>query len=701
MLRSAALVLLLTLAAPATAARAQGPADDPSTPLVYVFVLDAFDRDWLEAGRAPFLSRLLAGQEGAATTNWRESRAVMVAETNPNHVAMATGAFADTSGIPGNAFAVYGDAAKKACGGDTTGPAPEAVDGETGTCAVAESFFTTAARDARITTAGVFGKPKLAQIFSTRRVAPDRYDADHLWSPCDPRDRNDFCDPSVAARPNDGYSVDDSDVMDEVLRTIDEGVGPQRRRPNLTFVNFPQVDAAGHGFGTDTGAYATAIELADTEVRRFVEHQKRLGLWSRTVLFVVSDHSMDSTPQKTNLDLAFRQAGIPTSSYLVQGNGSLDMVYLRDRGAADAPALLKRMRQVALAQSAVDEALYRLPNPADGGEAATLDAVHPGWRVAGERTGDLVVTHRPNGAFTDSNNPLVGNHGGPQTTDNIFFVTAGGGQVRQQALDGERGPRFDDTLLNPQQAQNVDVAPTVLSLLGLPIPATNEGRVLAEAFTAQAPGNVPASAVPGCSPVTGMRDVAVRVRRRRIELRAGRTSAARGVVRADLFRQSAGRDVLGNRRVDRAAVRRGRARLHVRGDGYYVLRLRVKLRTGRTEVRRIALRRRGGRLTVLPRYDRTRPCALLKAAKLERPVFGGRRPRALGISFRLRESARVTVTVKRGRRLVRRFAVRTRRPGLHRLRLAAEPRRRADHLVRIEAVGGGGRDVVTLTARRL
>ena len=38
----------------------------------------------------------------------------MVAETNPNHVAMATGAFGDRSGIPGNAFAVYDEASKAA-----------------------------------------------------------------------------------------------------------------------------------------------------------------------------------------------------------------------------------------------------------------------------------------------------------------------------------------------------------------------------------------------------------------------------------------------------------------------------------------------------------------------------------------------------------------------------------------------------------
>ena len=53
------------------------------------------------------------------------------------------------------------------------------------------------------------------------------------------------------------------------------------------------------------------------------------------------------------------------------------------------------MRKRALATDGVNEALYREPNPEDGGDAHTLDGAHPGWRLAGGRTGDLFVTHDP------------------------------------------------------------------------------------------------------------------------------------------------------------------------------------------------------------------------------------------------------------------------------------------------------------------
>jgi hypothetical protein len=61
--------------------------------------------------------------------------------------------------------------------------------------------------------------------------------------------------------------------------------------------------------------------------------------------------------------------------------------------------------------------------------------------------------------------------------------------VRNQTLSGTRDPLFDDTLSNPGQAENVDVAPTVMRLFGLAAPRDNSGRFLSEAFKL--------SAVPG------------------------------------------------------------------------------------------------------------------------------------------------------------------------------------------------------------
>jgi len=72
-------------------------------PIVYAVVIDGLDGDKVDEGKAPFISSLLGGH----ATYYRESRSIMIAETNPNHTAMMTGAYGNASGFPGNAFAIY------------------------------------------------------------------------------------------------------------------------------------------------------------------------------------------------------------------------------------------------------------------------------------------------------------------------------------------------------------------------------------------------------------------------------------------------------------------------------------------------------------------------------------------------------------------------------------------------------------------
>jgi hypothetical protein len=137
-------------------------------------------------------------------------------------------------------------------------------------------------------------------------------------------------------------------------------------------------------------------------------------------------------------------------------------------------------------------------------------------------------------------------------------------------------------------------------------------------------------------------------------------------------------------------------------DGHYVARFRMA-RDGRAaDVRRIALRRSGGRWSVGPAFDRRSACGLLRSVKLERPVFGGHANRRVGVAYRLGADAEVRVEVRRGARTVQRFApVRARAHRTYRLRLAGERWARGDH--RVVVTVRRGADVVrwALTTRRL
>jgi hypothetical protein len=139
---------------------------------------------------------------------------------------------------------------------------------------------------------------------------------------------------------------------------------------------------------------------------------------------------------------------------------------------------------------------------------------------------------------------------------------------------------------------------------------------------------------------------------------------------------------LGARAVSRLGVRR-RA-FNWRADrvrpGWYVLRLR----SGPRGVREVAVRRdAAGAVEVRPPFVLSRACGAIAAFRLSVPVFGAD---PLDIAYRLNASARVTVEVRQGDRVVQRLAQGDRRARrTYRLRFAGGGRPAGDYTVRVVA----------------
>ena len=343
--------------------------------------------------------------------------------------------------------------------------------GESPTCVLAENAFTALERQApdnRFTTAFVTGKPKLARLFASEEVNPGTYDADYIWAPCDDDER--YCHPDVPTDPISGYSSSVS-VMDEVIRTTREGVGDEgvQRLPDFTFANLPAIDGAGHTYGRSSSNYKAAVGEGGDLIERFVDNQKKLGIWRRTVMMIVSDHGMDDTPQtsKISLQALLTANGISSSDYTIVGNGGAAHIYLTDRGSAGAPELLARMRAALVASPSINEARYLAPNPADGGEANTIAAATPPWFLGGENSGDIVISTVPGVGVLEASsasafpiNPLQGNHGSTFTRDNFWLIAGGGRLIRDRP--------------SPFPVSNASAAPTALRVLGAEPPADAE-----------------------------------------------------------------------------------------------------------------------------------------------------------------------------------------------------------------------------------
>ena len=347
----------------------------------------------------------------------------MVAETNPNHTAMATGAFGDRSGIPGNAFAVYGDdAARSSCPGERR-RAPMETDGRVRELRAGRELLR------RHAPAGG----------ARRRSPPPASSASPSSRGCSPRAARSPRPPStpttcgrpartratttpyceqVPINPATQYAAErrDRDGRGAALGAR----GRERRRRHQApepDVREPAADRLRRARERHAARPTTPRSRRPTasSSASWPRSSASSGCGSARCMFVRL-RPLDGLDGDQDVADAqrFRAAGIPDSAYLVVQNGSVDMVYLADRAAAGRAADAReaarrgaRAHAAGMGQTEVDEALYRAPNPADGGVEHTLGAVHPGWRIAGERSGDLFVTHTAGGAFTDPGEPAA------------------------------------------------------------------------------------------------------------------------------------------------------------------------------------------------------------------------------------------------------------------------------------------------------
>src|SRR4051794_11588455 len=211
-----------------------------------------------------------------------------------------------------------------------------------------------------------------------------------------------------------------------------------------------------------------------------------------------------------------------------------------------------------------------------------------------------------------------------------------------------------------------------------------------------------------CAASGGFRSTKVTPRKRGARIAFARRLRKR--VGVDVFQVSRGRTVVTERLVARftkrsrsftwsgKANRRGRTVT----DGYYFVRYRMPLDARHTDVRRVVLRRVKGRLSLRGSFYRRASCGTLSSYKLQRPVFGGRRTRALAISFRLAHTAKVRIRVLRGKKVIHTFTRKSYRTHhTYRFKLSAKHRKRGDYRVVLDLINGKEKLASTLTSRRL
>lgn len=364
---------------------------------VYVLVVDGCRPD--EIG--PLTPNLLRLRDDGM--NFPAARSLPVMETIPNHVMMMTGVRPDRSGVPANSVYDRAEAAVRTLDRPTDLKAPTLLE---------------RLRDSGRVTGSVLSKEYLYGIFGER--------ASVRWEPS----------PVI---PISGHAPDIA-TADALITMVDSS------DPDLVFVNLGDVDRVGHSDLTGTTlrlARSAALLSTDYQVGRFVDHLKKTGKWSSSVLMVLADHSMDwSLPHRViSLQPVYDNDPMLTGRVTAAQNGGAELLVYTGP-PEQRPDALARMRELAVRTEGV------------------LSVHEPAELRLGPEAGDLVAYCRAGWRFTDPSwwsNPIPGNHGHPATEPIPFFIAGGHPVVRA----GE---------VSSSPVTTADVSPTVGALFGLSEP---------------------------------------------------------------------------------------------------------------------------------------------------------------------------------------------------------------------------------------
>lgn len=233
--------------------------------------------------------------------------------------------------------------------------------------------------------------------------------------------------------------------------------------PDVTLVWINQPDATGHREGVGAPETLAAVTHADANIGRLLAAHEAHGLTDQVNVIVTTDHGFSTTTGGLAVLRTLREAGIDDDAIGVVRN----MVWVEN----DDLALLVRVGQ-ALQQDESVGAIYtrpREPGSPLGVVPGTLSTAVIQWDHP-ERAADLIAspswTHDANEFGFPGTTTFGGRatHGSDSPYDlRVWMVAA--------------GPDFKQGLQTRTPTGNVDLAPTVLHLLGIAAPAEMDGRI--------------------------------------------------------------------------------------------------------------------------------------------------------------------------------------------------------------------------------
>jgi arylsulfatase A-like enzyme len=260
-------------------------------------------------------------------------------------------------------------------------------------------------------------------------------------------------------------------------------VGPMWDKgvPAFSLLWLSEPDATQHASGLGTARALKALKGSDDNLARVLKELTARGVRDKTDVFVISDHGFSTDARPVDVVVFLKKAGFKAVRELEQPPANDDILVIGEGGTAllyvigHDSKLTHKIVELLQAQDFAGAILTR--EPMEG--TFTLDQV----RINTPDAPDIALSFR---WATDKNTAGIA---GTVVSDGGYGVGRGT-HASLSSFDLHNtliaaGPDFPKGWVDHLPSGNIDLAPTVLHILGVPPPERMDGRVFTEALTSE------------------------------------------------------------------------------------------------------------------------------------------------------------------------------------------------------------------------
>ena len=255
--------------------------------------------------------------------------------------------------------------------------------------------------------------------------------------------------------------------MAHAVRIMTEYILPERM-PAVSLIWSSEPDKSQHHAGVGSDLSNTALREADEQFGYLMQWLEREGSASDIDVMVVSDHGYSTITETVNVESQIRAAGFPADKVVVAPNGGVVLLYIPDGDRTIANRLaIWLMEQPWCGTVTVSQAVGDIPGTLPASLLGNEGPRAPSITMSFRWNPALNAAGFPGFVYSSGGTPGQGVHGSlsKQELRSVLFAV---------------GPSFKRGVKLETPSGNIDLAPTVLRILGITSDTRMEGRVLEE-----------------------------------------------------------------------------------------------------------------------------------------------------------------------------------------------------------------------------